>query len=155
MADAKIIRRVENLLRLARPDANTSDHERASAALEAAKLFAEHDLVVRDKNEAPVVPPPRKRARPKPPPSRPQSWVVTKTVYRNGAPPDTSRYEAAPNPFEDSRRPPPGWMRSIAARDGVCADPDCRGAIERGEPVWMRGRGFEIEYLHVDGPCDW
>jgi hypothetical protein len=44
---AKVIERAEKLLRLASPTSGSTEHERAAAALEAAKLIAEHDLVVR------------------------------------------------------------------------------------------------------------
>lgn len=154
MAESKVVQRVEKLLRLARPDAGSSEHERASAALEAAKLIAENNLVVREKEAAPARP-----AAPKRRPSRPtrnQSWVVTTTV-RNSDGTQTS-YTDYPepnfhNPFPSS--PPPGWVKSIAARDSLCADPSCGERVERGEQVWMRMRGFEAEYLHADGPCGW
>ena len=175
-ADTKTLRRVENLLRLAKPSAGSTEHERASAALEAAKLIAEHDLVVRNREEAPA-PPKRPRA-PRQRPQRPQSWVVTSSGpsgfhpgfpqaagfdsgppqnFDPGSPNAYSRPSQgfdpnSPNPYD---RAPPGWVRSIAARDAVCADPECRGPIERGERVWARARGFTFEYLHIDGPCEW
>lgn len=48
MADPKILRRIDDLLRLAAPASGTTDHERASAALEAARLVAEHELTFLD-----------------------------------------------------------------------------------------------------------
>lgn len=44
MSDEKILSRIEKLLRLAAPSSNSTEHERASAALEAAKLISEHGL---------------------------------------------------------------------------------------------------------------
>lgn len=175
-ADAKTIRRVENLLRLAKPSGGSSEHERASAALEAAKLIAEFDLVVRNREEAPAPPkrPRTPRARPQRP--QPQSWVVTASGPSNFNPgfPQAGGYSGPVNGFGSSgsytgpgfppdidlneeaySRPPPGWVRSIAARDAICADPECRGPIERGEKVWARPQGFTFEYLHIDGPCNW
>ncbi len=42
--DQKVLERIEKLLRLAGPSSKGSDHERASAALEAARLFDKHDV---------------------------------------------------------------------------------------------------------------
>ena len=60
MSPDKIVERVEKLLRLAAPRSGSTEPERASAALEAAKLIDEHDLVVsreekRRKREASIV----------------------------------------------------------------------------------------------------
>lgn len=44
MATDKIIRRVENLLRLAAPSSNSTYGERANAAIEAARLIEEHGI---------------------------------------------------------------------------------------------------------------
>lgn len=44
--DDKVVSLVEKLLRLAAPSSGTTDHERVSAALEAARLIEEHDLEV-------------------------------------------------------------------------------------------------------------
>ena len=49
MSPDRAVERVEKLLRLASPSSGTTDAERTLAALEAAKLFAEHDLVVSTK----------------------------------------------------------------------------------------------------------
>lgn len=46
VVDDKILARVERLLRLAAPSSNTTLQEREVAAVEAAKLIEEHDLVV-------------------------------------------------------------------------------------------------------------
>lgn len=43
-ADPKILTRIGNLLRLAAPSSGTTDAERASAAIEAARLIEEHDI---------------------------------------------------------------------------------------------------------------
>lgn len=153
--DKQIVDRVEKLLRLAAPSMNTSESERSSAALAAASLIAEHGLVVVSKDtiaqaatqtSSPSAPPRRKKRREHPgygPPSTSTAWgrVVS-------TPSGPTWQTAQPGP-------PPGWTRSIAARPSCCADPDCEGEIDRGEPVWMRIRGFEVEYLHIDGPCGW
>lgn len=43
-ADQKTLQRLSKLLRLAGPSSGTSEAERASAALEAARLIEEHDI---------------------------------------------------------------------------------------------------------------
>lgn len=50
---------------------------------------------------------------------------------------------------------PPGWARSVATRDGVCADPDCGGTIFRGDRVWAKITGFDVTYLHIGEDCGW
>jgi len=129
--DRKINERVEKLLRLAAPSSNTSEPERVSAALEAARLFTEHNLVVQG--------PKRKAFR-----TRPPTTAATTT-----APSWNTPWGAPQEPS------PPGWGRSVAARDSVCADPDCQEAICRGEPVWMRMNGFKVEYIHLGAECGW
>lgn len=46
--DRRVIERVEKLLRLAAPTSGTTEHERISAALAAAKLFSENNLSVQE-----------------------------------------------------------------------------------------------------------
>lgn len=48
MASEKVLDRVEKLLRLAAPSSNSTEHERASAALKAAELIEEHGLTFRE-----------------------------------------------------------------------------------------------------------
>jgi hypothetical protein len=127
--DQKIIDRVEKLLRLAGPATN-SEHERTSAALEAARLFNEHQLIVTTKDAK------KRNARPRAkPPAPPTPW------------------NAAVVPTDFTAKP--GWCKSVAARDSVCVDPDCRQEIFKGDPVWMRMDAFRVEYIHVNGPCGW
>ena len=137
--DKKILDRVEKLLRLAAPSSGTTDAERASAALEVAKLVSEHGLEV-VKQEAPKRDGGRPRT-PRPGAYPPPPW------------PTGSRSSGA---YPPPRPPaPPGWAQSVAARDAACADPTCRGPIARGEPVWMRMNAFYVEYVHRDGACGW
>jgi hypothetical protein len=56
-ASDKILKRIENLLRLAAPTSNTTEAERSNAALEAARLIQEHAVSVRP--EDPPAPPKR------------------------------------------------------------------------------------------------
>jgi hypothetical protein len=129
--DPKIIDRIEKLLRLAAPSTN-SEHERTSAALEAARLFSEHPVVIAPKEKKRSS---RSRAKPSTPPPQHQSpWAPT----------------IVPQDFGQR----PGWCRSVAARDSVCDIEDCGGAIYRGDPVWMCMEGYRVKYIHVDGPCD-
>lgn len=71
--DDKIVDRVEKLLRLAAPESNTTEGERESAALEAARLIAEHGLVVsrgRERRELVEV--------------APHAWVLTQALNYHG-----------------------------------------------------------------------
>jgi hypothetical protein len=127
--DLKIIDRIEKLLRLAAPSTN-SEHERTSAALEAARLFSEYPLM--------IVPKEKKRS--------------TRSRAKPPAPPQQSPW--APTIVPQSFSLKPGWCRSVAARDSVCDIEDCGGPIYRGDPVWMRMDAYRVLYIHVDGPCD-
>jgi hypothetical protein len=124
--------RVIKLLRLAAPSSGATAPERESAALEAAKVFAENNLIVISREQLDEL---NKVARAKPAQKRkpvPQPRTPQRPTYGK-----------------------PGWSRGVAAIDGVCADPDCGGKVERGEPVWCRINGFNVEYLHIDGACLW
>jgi hypothetical protein len=92
-ARARAVERVQKLLRLAAPDSGTTEHERANAALEVAKIIAEHGLAV-------AVPEPvvkKRRATPRPqaqpPPQRHHSYE-----YRQWAPPSGSDWTEADVP---------------------------------------------------------
>lgn len=137
---AKIIERVEKLLRLASPTSGSTEHERSAAALEAAKLIAEHDLTVKERELPPPKPPRRER-----PATKPFHGVI---IHGEG--------KGKPFPPRPTG-PGGGWMRSTATRDSVCADPSCGEEIARGDPVWLRHQAgtFNVEYLHIDGPCGW
>lgn len=60
----KLAERVQKLLRLAAPNSNNSEHERAVAAQEAVRLIAEHGLLV-----TPEPPKKKKRREPTPQPA--------------------------------------------------------------------------------------
>lgn len=124
--DPKIIERVDKLMKLAAPSSGAADPERVVAALEAVRLFSVHDLVVSPREH-------KKRA----------------ARAKSAAPPSTTTGGAARSPI------PAMWRKSIAARDSVCADPECQGLIERGDEVWMKIDGFRVEYLHVGEDCGW
>jgi hypothetical protein len=127
--DKKILDRVDKLLRLSAPNSNTNENERASAALEASKLIAEHDLIVKPREVR------RKVTRPRAQTQQPSPW---------------------PTPVWSAQGTSmPGWARSRAARDGVCEDPECRGLIHRGDVVWARIVGFDTQYLHLGADCGW
>ena len=68
MTKPAAIERVLKLLRLAAPTSGTTDHERTSAALEAAKLIMEYDLTVVER------PLPAPKERPQPP--RDGDWMA-------------------------------------------------------------------------------
>lgn len=111
MVDRKLLSRVEKLLRLAGPQSNTTEAERTSAALEAARLFNENGFLIAAKEEK------EKVSRRRPAPANPPSYVGHN--YQSFAP----------------------WFRSVATSDSVCVDPDCDEAIERGDDVWARENG--------------
>jgi hypothetical protein len=125
----KLIERVEKLLRLAAPSSNTTEPERISAALEAAKVFSENDLVVRVRSK-------ERRREPEWKREQPITWGAAWKQARNTSP-----------QFD--------WVQGIARHDVTCADPTCGGLIERGEPVWMKATAVGFKYLHCDGPCEW
>lgn len=128
--DKKILERVEKLLKLGDPSKNNSIHECHSAAVEACKLIAEHDLVVK----------PREAKR-----------RVVRSRQTNPYPPQQPSYST----WGAQGSTPPGWAKSRAARDGVCEDPECQGPIYRGDSVWARIVGFDTQYLHMGGDCGW
>lgn len=47
--DSRLLDRIDKLMKLAAPDSGTTDHERTSAALEAARLYAEHGVTLSDR----------------------------------------------------------------------------------------------------------
>lgn len=79
--DAKILERVEKLLRLAAPASHSTEHERTSAALEAARLFSEHNLIVQEKKKPRPRKPPRSSyySPPSTPPMSYPSWERTRS----------------------------------------------------------------------------
>lgn len=139
--DPKIVARIEKLLRLAAPTSGTTEPERQSAALEAAKLFAQHDLCVKPRE------PVKKRASQ---PRQPYAAAAAPIVWPPSPPPSQYRRD----PFQ-VRMDGSDWMEGFAARDAVCVDQDCVVMVRRGDPVWMRLKGDHVEYLHRHGPCGW
>lgn len=122
-----VLERVDKLLRLAAPSSNTTEAERASAALEAARLISEHGLVVREK-QAPL-----RRA------------PASATPWKPRAP------ESPRTPDGDQRKY--SWTHGVASHDAYCSDPECREPIDRGAAVWMRIHNFSVQYLHYPWPC--
>jgi hypothetical protein len=76
MGDDRVIARVDKLLRLAAPDSNTSEHERASAALEACRIISENNLSVcrRTVEKKRAARAPRQRATPASKPTDVNNW---------------------------------------------------------------------------------
>ncbi len=142
-ADPKIVARVQKLLRLAAPTSGATLGERESAAVEAAKLIAEHGVVVggETKTETRVVyrdrPAAPRRAAPPPGPTRMHTPFGAEYFV-----------QYAPNHQWS-------WRRGIAPRRATCSDPSCNGSIDPGEPVWERESAGQMQYLHMDGPCRW
>jgi hypothetical protein len=178
-AEPKTLQRIEKLLRLAAPGSGTSEAERTSAALEAARLFASTDAMVVDKP-----PPPPRQPRPRPRPHTPDGYRPhASNGYYDGTwdapPPPPPKYKAPEPPkptavtknarvpraarpveVETGRTPEgytytrPKWQRSTAAEDAICWE--CKKPIEKGDPVWRKLNELNRpEYIHRDGECGW
>jgi hypothetical protein len=142
VADDKIVARVRKLLAVAAPTSGASQNEREMAALEAAKLIAEHGVAVGAAAPAPL---PRRS------PARAPRPAAAAAYDPRFYPPPTPAYQRPPV-YESSHG---SWARTLATRSGVCVDPTCRGVIMAGDSVWQRRIGNVVEYLHADGPCRW
>lgn len=126
MADAKTLARIQKLLKLAAPGSNAPLPERESAAIEAAKLIAENDLVVREQERE--RPAPRRAASPRAPrPAPRQSWT--------------------PPGWERSIASHPAYCADESCR-GVILPGDAVWTRTVLTPF-----GVEIEYLHIEAPC--
>lgn len=81
-ADTKTLERVQKLLRLAAPSSGTTDAERASAALEAARLIEENDVEIGGRS---LTPEPR-LSKPRSQPAGPlyNVWVVSVAAHNRG-----------------------------------------------------------------------
>lgn len=139
-ADDKTLARIKKLLALAAPDSGTTQSERESAAVEAAKLIAQHGVSVG---------------------AEPKIEVKTRVVYR-----DRQRVAEVPPPGPTRMRTPFGqeytvryhwtdWRQGVASGYGTCCDPSCNGRVAPGDRVWQREKGGRMEYLHADGICHW
>lgn len=141
-AKDKIAARVAKLLRMAAPTSGATLPERESAAFEAARLFAEHDLDVCERKKA------KRTPAAAPPPATPD-WRATYDPMWPG-------YREQ----EEQRKPrtpprPQHWEESYAEHSSFCADPTCGQPISQGDPVYLRYKGgYVLEYLHREsGPC--
>jgi hypothetical protein len=128
-ARARAVERVQKLLRLAAPGNGTTEAERTSAALEVAKIIAEHGLAVAVPE--PVVKkrrsPPRSHAQPQPPPQRHHSYE-----YRQWSPPSGSDWTEADVPTR-------------------CNCVVCGRLLIAGEVGWFAP---DHGYRHYDITCD-
>lgn len=144
MADRKVVERVEKLLRLAAPSSNTSEHERASAALEAARLVAEHGLTVSGAR------PPRAQARERSRPTDPYEYPYNEYTYAN--PWWTNVHNARRTNREPPPPPPDGdWQLVTVHSGGVCAC--CRTIYSRWDRVWVSGDQARHNYPPCNAGC--
>ena len=142
MADHDIGVRIAKLLRLASPKSGSTEPERASAALEAAKLFGDHDLLI-----IPAPPPkPKRFRRDQPPPSSYQQQqqhhqarhgIVVEPVFRG------------PHSRSDWRSV---IVPSIPGIDLTVHCAACDGIIEPGEEAWFSN--LHGRYRHANITCD-
>jgi hypothetical protein len=132
VADEKTKKRIAALLRTADPKSGASDNERQIAALEAAKMIAEHGLVV---DEAP---PPPQRVRPSPPPvyQPPARPSIYGDYHHYGAPAHHYRYGG--NDFRGT----------FTSKNERCAQ--CGRTIYEGEEAFYDP---EHGYIHHDITC--
>lgn len=133
MTPDRAAERVEKLLRLASPSSGTTDAERTSAALEAAKLFAEHRLVV---STAAV---------------KEASSFKARTRKREVAKPRSRPAPPRPRSQQPSEGPEwidPNWHEvAIDAAYEICAV--CDEHIYRGEDALF---SFAFGYRHIVCP---
>lgn len=142
------IDRANKLLRLAGPKSGTTESERISAALEAARVIEENNLIVAEKIEQ------KKSPRPHPAKTSPRpdaDWV------KRAEPPGARRSGESDGFFTRTRarqsRPgsPPGfsdWNEMFASAPCVCGA--CGRLIDPGERVWHSSIGVR----HYDITCD-
>jgi hypothetical protein len=78
-ADDKILERVAKLLRLAAPSSGTTDAERASAALEVAKLVEDHSIDL-----GAVLARPKPKLQHEPHRTSPHAWVLSVALQHCG-----------------------------------------------------------------------
>lgn len=139
MSDRKLGERIEKLLRLAAPSSNSTEAERISAALEAARLFAGSALVIASKPEPP---PPRKKTH-----ASRGGW--TQPPEARYAQPVT--FNSVGGPFS---HPGSGWAPTTAQDSEMCSH--CGETIDKGAAAWVQIKGFTVMYLHNgNGPCGW
>lgn len=148
MTKQAAIERALKLLRLAAPTSGTTEPERISAALECAKLIAEHDLIVVER------PAPLPRARPPQPAHQNTDWMtrarsasaaaaaareeedILRRTDNGGFYAETRRRKKAPRPFST-----PDWNEIQTDRFVLCIA--CGNGIFAGERCWYDPkRGF-------------
>jgi hypothetical protein len=123
---ARAIERAQKLLRLAAPGSGTTEAERANAAIEAAKIIAEHGLGVA------VPPPPVKKRRGRPPAPQPSPQHHRPAPeYRRWSPPSQSNWTETDVPV-------------------YCACVACGQVISAGEAGWFDPAHG---YRHYDITC--
>ncbi len=116
--------RIAKLLRLASPKSGSTEAERTSAALEAAKLFGEFELQI-----IPV------------PPKRPKRFRTEQPApYRPPAPPPTA-YSTFAVPWRPPSPPSYGggrdWTAAVVDGDAICVA--CGTPLHDGEEAWFSG----------------
>lgn len=129
-ASPKIVERVNKLLRLAAPSGGSTEGERTSAALEAAKLISEHGLTVAE----PPPPPPKNQRPPQPRRARPKSRPVDRPGKRSET--------WAPVAQDDD------WFPVDVASAVAC--------VACGVPIWPGEEAFfssRFGYRHHDISC--
>jgi len=135
-ARARAVERVQKLLRLAAPGNGTTEAERTSAALEVAKIIAEHGLAV-------AVPEPVVKKRRSPPRPQPASPSYS---------PSSSSQTRSRNPHEYHRwQPPSGSDWTEADVPARCNCVVCGRLLIAGEVGWFAP---DHGYRHYDITCD-
>jgi len=150
--DKKILERIEKLLHMAGPKSGAAETERQIAASEAIKLFNEHDLVVREREQRP-----KRRGQPR---TRQSTSTPSSTVYEQPPPPpgyNPSAYPSDVYPSRPASMPGAEWTKAHAPYDTICLLPGCGELISEGDPTWVRLKNGVFEFLHADrtGSCGW
>jgi hypothetical protein len=144
------IDRANKLLRLAGPKSGTTESERISAALEAARVIEENGLIVAEKIEN------KKSPRPHPAKAGPRTspdWgaKAESAGARRGSDGDGFFTRTRSRQVRPGFGSPPGfsdWNEMVASSPCVCVA--CGGLIEPGERVWHASIGVR----HYDITCD-
>jgi len=123
-ARARAVERVQKLLRLAAPGNGTTEAERTNAALEVAKIIAEHGLSV-------AVPPPVVKKRRKPPSAQQQHWPPPRVWVQ---------------PYRPSGS---DWVEVEVYTRCTCVV--CGSLLGVGESAWFAP---DHGYRHYDITCD-
>lgn len=139
------IDRANKLLRLAAPSANNSESERTSAALEAAKVIAENNLIVSEKIEQKRIPRPQRPAS--------VDWIAREAqrAAQQAAEQDGffARTSRRKNSNSEHERWNQNWNELVITQSSPCVV--CKRLIHAGERAWFDSA---LGWRHYEIDCD-